>query len=367
MTSAGPRVVHVVAALFDKDIGIIGGGERYALELATHMADKTPTRLVTFGPAAGKRTIRNLEVEIVRRTWCVGGRVTNPIGPGLFARLRDADVIHCYNKNLVSTRAAAAFGAMNKRCVFVTDLGGSYGGTINRLGRENWFHGRLHISQFSETLAGDAGSSTSEVILGGVDASRFAPAACSGDFDRVLFVGRLLPHKGIDTLIAALPSNMCLEIVGRPYDEAYYRELRALATGKRVAFLTDIDDANLVAAYQRAACVVLPSVYKTMYGRATRFPELLGQTLLEGMACAKPVICSAAGSMPEVVDDGMNGFVVPPGDVTSLNEKLRWIRDHPDEARSMGMKGRERALNKFSWDSVVDRCLNAYASRSGAA
>ena len=74
--------------------------------------------------------------------------------------------------------------------------------------------------------------------------------------------------------------------VGRPYDATYYRELRALATGKRVAFLTDIDDANLVAAYQRAACVVLPSVYTSIYGRTTRFPELLGQTLLEGMACA---------------------------------------------------------------------------------
>jgi glycosyltransferase involved in cell wall biosynthesis len=157
---------------------------------------------------------------------------------------------------------------------------------------------------------------------------------------------------------------MCLEVVGRPYDKEYYRELRALATGKRVAFLTDIDDANLVSAYQRAACVVLPSVYTSMYGRTTRFPELLGQTLLEGMACGKPVICSSAGSMPEVVENGVCGFVVPSGNVESLNEKLQWIRDHPERAQSMGIAGRERALTAFSWNCVVDRCLTAYASPS---
>jgi glycosyltransferase involved in cell wall biosynthesis len=361
VTPSGPRVVHLVAALFDDGIGIIGGGERYALELARHMAERTPTRLVTFGPVTDTRTVGNLRVDIVRRAWCVSGRVTNSIGPGLFRLLRNADVIHCYNKNLVFTRAAAAFGRFSGKRVFVTDLGGSYGGTINRIGREEWFHRQLHISRFSEDLAGDTGSSTSEVILGGVDATRFVPSSDRGEPDRVLFVGRLLPHKGVDTLIAALPSDMCLEVVGRPYDATYYRELRALATGKRVAFLTDIDDANLVAAYQRAACVVLPSVYTSMYGRTTRFPELLGQTLLEGMACAKPVICSSAGSMPELVEDGVNGFVVPPGNVESLNEKLRWIRDHPDSARSMGAAGRERALTMFSWESVVDRCLNAYA------
>jgi glycosyltransferase involved in cell wall biosynthesis len=270
-------------------------------------------------------------------------------------------VIHCYNKNLVATRAAAAFGRLYGKGVFVTDLGGNSSGTISRIGRERWFQRRLHISRFSENLAGDMGSSTSEVILGGVDASRFVPSEDAGDFDRVLFVGRLIPHKGVDTLIAALPSDMCLEVVGRPYDAGYYRDLQTLATGKRVTFLTDIDDAKLVAAYQRAACVVLPSVYTSMYGRMTRLPELLGQTLLEGMACAKPVICSSAGSMPEVVEDGRNGFVVPPGDVQSLNEKLRWIRDHPQGARAMGAAGRERALKTFSWGSVVDRCLKAYA------
>jgi alpha-maltose-1-phosphate synthase len=360
---ARPRVAHLVAALFDENIGIIGGGERYALELARHMAESTPTRLVTFGPSTETRTLGNLEINVVRRAWRVGGRETNSIGPGLLPQLKHADVIHCYNKNLVATRCAAAFGALFGKRVFITDLGGSSGGTINRLGRENWIHGRLHISRFSENLAGDTGSPASKVILGGVDASRFFPSLASPHTDRVLFVGRLLPHKGIDTLIAALPADMTLEIIGRPYDDEYYSELRTLASGKQVAFLTDVDDTNLLAAYQRSTCVVLPSVYRTMYGRTTRFPELLGQTLLEGMACAKPVICSAAGSMPEIVDDGVNGFVVAPGDVESLNQKLQWIRDHPEAARSMGMKGRERALTEFSWESVVDRCLSAYASR----
>ena len=65
----------------------------------------------------------------------------------------------------------------------------------------------------------------------------------------------------------------------------------------------------MIEAYRRASCVVLPSVYQTMYGDKTNVPELLGQTLLEGMACGTPAICTDVASMPEVVQDQVTGFV----------------------------------------------------------
>ena len=68
-------------------------------------------------------------------------------------------------------------------------------------------------------------------------------------------------------------------------------------------------------------CVVLPSVYRSAAGE-TKVPELLGQTLLEGMACGLPAVCTRVASMPEVVDDGVTGFVVPPNDPTALGERL---------------------------------------------
>ena len=65
-------------------------------------------------------------------------------------------------------------------------------------------------------------------------------------------------------------------------------------------------------------------------------PELLGQTLLEAMACATPVICTAVASMPELVEDGVNGLIVPPNDPAALRTRINWLLEHPQEAAAMG-------------------------------
>jgi glycosyltransferase involved in cell wall biosynthesis len=170
----------------------------------------------------------------------------------------------------------------------------------------------------------------------------------------------MLPHKGIDSLIQAIPAGMRLEIIGTRYDPRYEKDLLKLADGKNVVFRQRCDDAALVDAYRRALCIVLPSVYRTMYGEESNVPELLGQTLLEGMACGIPAICTNVASMPEVVQDQVTGFVVPPNDPASLQKKILWLRDHPDEVRSMGDAGRRRVLEKFTWPAVVRRCLAIY-------
>jgi glycosyltransferase involved in cell wall biosynthesis len=105
---------------------------------------------------------------------------------------------------------------------------------------------------------------------------------------------------------------------------------------------------------------VLPSVYRTVYGDELITPELLGQTLLEGMACGLPAICTDVGPMPEVVSDGVTGFVVPPNDAAALREKLAWLGEHPREAAEMGRKGRQRVEERFTWPQVVGRCLEVY-------
>jgi len=91
-------------------------------------------------------------------------------------------------------------------------------------------------------------------------------------------------------------------------------------------------------------------------GDETRVPELLGWTLFEGMACG-----IAVASLPEVVADGETGFIVPPNDPAALRTKLEWIRDHPAAARELGAAGRRRVLDRFTWQAVVQRCLDAYA------
>jgi glycosyltransferase involved in cell wall biosynthesis len=194
-----------------------------------------------------------------------------------------------------------------------------------------------------------------------VDVDRFCPVEPVERSTTPIFVGRILPHKGIDDLIAALPSQMALKIIGPRNETGTIDSLRVLAGERPVAFCHDVDDSTLVNEYRRALCLVLPSVYRAASGAETKVPELLGQTLLEAMACRTPVICTRVASMPEVVEDGVNGFVVPPNDPVTLGHRLRWLVDHPKEAASMGAEGRRIVLERFQWPHVVRRCLDAYA------
>jgi glycosyltransferase involved in cell wall biosynthesis len=360
------RVVHVVPALFGEG-GVFGGAERYALELARHMADRTPTRLVTFGDAAGRRDVGALDVRILGPAWRVRRQRFNPFHPGLAGHLAWADVVHCHQVAVVASSFAAAFCRMTGRKVFVSDLGGGGWDVSAYIPTDRWFHGHLHISQYSRTLAGHADWRRAHVIYGGVDIDTFAPDPAIPKEPLVVYVGRLMPHKGVNDLIEALPEGLTLELIGRPYDDRFLADLKRLAGDKSVVFRTDCDDGELVQAYRRATCVVLPSVYRTLYGDETKVPELLGQTLLEGMACGTPAVCTDVASMPEVVAHGETGFVVPPNDPASLRERLGWLRDHPSEARTLGEAGRRRVCDRFTWPAIVGRCLDAYNRPKGPA
>lgn len=356
--SAGDlRVAHIVPAPFDPEDGIMGGAERYVFELARHMAERVATRLISFGNAARTKQVGRLEVQVLRGAW-VRGQRTNPFSSALWRALADATVVHCHQQHVIASSTAAIFTRLRRRRVFVTDLGGGGFDISGYVSTDRLFHGHLHISEYSRTIAGHAGSPRARVILGGVDADKFSPAPATGG--SVLFVGRLLPHKGVHDLIDAVAPDVPVRIVGQPLDADYANTLRARASGKCVTFVHDADDDQLVAEYRRAACVVLPSVYTTPDGRTTPVPELLGQTLLEAMACGRPTICTEVASLPEVVVHRETGHVVPPGNLPALGTAIAAVRANPEEGGRLGANGRTRVLDRFRWQSVVDRCLSAY-------
>lgn len=359
------RVLHIIPRMLGRADGVMGGAERYALELARHMADEVPTSLVCFGN--GEETyerVGRLEIHVIGNPWCVRGQRHNPMSLRLWSDLRKAQVVHCHQQHILASSFAAAVCRLTGRKVFVSDLGGGGWDISAYISTDSWYHGHLHISEYSRTIYGHANWPRAHVILGGVDTEKFSPNPSIRRKARVLFVGRLMPHKGVDDLINALPPDLELEVIGQPYDERYVADLRRLAEGKRVVFRSDCDDAGLVEAYRSAICVVLPSVYRTMYGMESKIPELLGQTLLEGMSCETPAICTNVASMPGVVEDGVTGFIVPPNDPQGLRDKLMWISQRPEESRSMGSAGRRRVLEMFTWGAVVHRCLALYRSAS---
>jgi glycosyltransferase involved in cell wall biosynthesis len=355
------RVAHLVPAPFDPDDGIIGGAERYSFELARHMADHVPTELISFGPRERSATVGNLRVRVLRAHY-VRGQRTNPVSTELWRALGDATVVHCHQQHVLATSVAAFCTRLRRRRVFVTDLGGGGLDVSTYVSTDRWFHGHLHISEYSRRISNHDGKPWARVILGGVDTTKFSPDQSVSRSNRALFVGRLLPHKGIADLIEALPGGLPLDIVGPVNATGAVESMKAQAAGKAIVFHHEVGDAALVEQYRRALCLVLPSVYRTPDGQHTNVPELLGQTLLEAMACATPAICTRVASMPEIVEDGVSGFIVEPGDHGTLRSRMEWLAAHPAEASRMGAAGRERVLARFQWPAVVERCLDAYES-----
>jgi glycosyltransferase involved in cell wall biosynthesis len=359
-----PRVLHLVPALFGAG-GVIGGGERYVFELARHMAAVTPTTLLSFGGADEIRREGPLTIRVLGEPWLVRRQRSNPFSPRILSSVRECDVVHCHQQHILVSSFAAAVARATGRRVVCTDLGGGGWDVSAYVNTDRWYHAHLHLSEYSRRIAGHERSPRASVIYGGVDAARFCPGPRHVVGKEALFVGRILPHKGLDDFVDALGIETPGVILGPVPDAAYLARLRERARGRPVEFRHGCSDDDLVTSYRRAACVVLPSVYRDRDGRHTEVPELLGQTLLEGMACGRPAICTAVASLPEIVEHGVTGLVVPPNDPVALGAALRWIAMHPAEALRMGEAGRRRVLERFTWEAVVRRCLDRYDGRVG--
>src|SRR5262249_14080251 len=208
-------VVHITPALFG-DRGVCGGAERYSLELARHMARETPTTLVSFGDRPRRYTTpEGLVVRVLGPASYVRGQRFNPVHSGLVRTVTEAGVIHCHQPHTLAAELAALLARAARRRVFASDLGGGGWGVSSRLNTDRWFPGHLHISEYSRHIAGHDGKPWAHVILGGVDTERFSPDPSAPRSGHVLFVGRLLPHKGVDDLIRAVPPGLPLELIGR--------------------------------------------------------------------------------------------------------------------------------------------------------
>jgi glycosyltransferase involved in cell wall biosynthesis len=271
-------------------------------------------------------------------------------------------VIHTHHMRSLPSRMAALTGRSRGQRIAVTDhglQGDVWAGLLPRL-----FHLFLTVSVYSARELG-APPARTRVIYGGADPVRYAP---DGDQPRdgVLFVGRLTPHKGVDRLLMALPNGARLRVVGstghdpRPPERDYPRLLRHLALDRDVQFLGAAADAELPRLYRSARVLAMPSVEQTCYGRRVRVSELLGLVALEAMASGTPVIASRVGGLAEVVQDGETGFLVPPGDVAALRDRLAQVLGDPHLARRMGANARALVLERFTWERVAERCLEAY-------
>jgi alpha-maltose-1-phosphate synthase len=212
------------------------------------------------------------------------------------------------------------------------------------------------------------------VVHNGIDADLYTPTDAVDVLERhgvdpavpyAVFVGRITRQKGLAHLLRAsrdLPGQLVL-CAGAPDTPEIAAETRALVdelTSARdgVVWVQDmLPRADVVQLLTHAAVFVCPSVY-----------EPLGIVNLEAMACGTAVVASDVGGIPEVVDDGRTGRLVPYDETdpeafeAGLAEQVGALLADPARAAAMGRAGRERAVAEFGWDAVARRTVELYRS-----
>ena len=179
-------------------------------------------------------------------------------------------------------------------------------------------------------------------------------ASYSGSEPRLVCVGRLIPIKGHLVLLRALAQararvpEISLDVAGRgplaPALQAYARELGVEDAVRFLGFVSPV-----AGAFEDAAIAVVPSL-----------GEGFGMVALEAMERARPVIASAVGGLPEIIDDGRTGLVVPSADAEALADAIVELASDLGRARAMGAAGRERALAEFTPERCVERTEELY-------
>lgn len=231
-------------------------------------------------------------------------------------------------------------------------------------------------------------------VYNGVDTDFFCPSpaepATKDLTEDLLYVGRMSPEKGVHVLIQAFKilaesrSLLRLHLVGPasmlPYltlcpdrtdaaiaslevfyghrlsemvsrqlsrrDDSYLDDLVALAgLDQRIIFHGAVSHRETIDFYRRAVMLVFPSVAN----------ETFGVPPIEAMACGLPVVSTYAGGIPEIVEHGRTGLLVGRGEVRELAEAIGQLLDDPARARAMGTAGRQRVVERFTWDASARR------------
>lgn len=354
--------IGFLTPLYFDDASCVGGGERYPLNLARAVTRGTQgawrVELLSFGSSSGTRDLgHHVTLRILRRDGAPANSL-DVISWEMPEAIAGCDLLHIHQPFTRCGELGLLLARQQGKPVCLTD----HGGHSSRLGEE------IGLTELADRLIAYSRFGAAQyrtrtpiaIIPGGVDCEAFSPAPAPTPRDHLLYVGRLLPHKGIDRLIEALPPELPLTVCGRAYHEAYLQRLHDRAKGKRVTFVTDADDPAIREMYRRAWATILPSVYRDCFGQAHRMPELMGLTLLESMACGTPAIATRVGGMPEFIDPEETGFIVD-GDA-ELTRAIERVAHEPGLSDRLGRQARIAMTTRFGLDVVGRQLRELYAT-----
>jgi phosphatidylinositol alpha-1,6-mannosyltransferase len=225
-------------------------------------------------------------------------------------------------------------------------------------------------SSYTAGLARELGAASERVLVTryGTDPERFRPLDATplrerlgiGERPVLLTIARLVPRKGIDSVLAALPSvraavpDVLYVVAGEGPDRERLVELaRRGGVDDAVRFVGAVADDELPIFYSLGDVFVMPS--------RSEPPDVegFGIVYLEAAACERPVVAARAGGVPDAVAEGVSGTLVEPGDQAGLARALVELLSDPGRRADLGRRARERVLSELTWQSVADRTFAA--------
>ncbi|MBP9749827.1 MAG: glycosyltransferase family 4 protein [Candidatus Pacebacteria bacterium] len=373
-----PHTILVVAPYFPPHSG---GLERYAYEVATRIQEEGVWCVVVLTTSeTGQDVVETIGGITIHRIRYARKLSNSPFSFSWFRSIRrvlrevSPDLVHIhtpvpglgdltallldFSVPLVVTYHA---GSMRKGVWYMDALVWLYEHTMMRA--LLWRAQRVVCSSdFVRTTFLAQYMHKSETITPAVDSTVFTPRDVSEvevGVPTMLAVGGLgrgEGHKGLRTLIDILPKvreqapGTRLMVAGTGDAQDMYEALvieRGLADA--VSFLGQLDTHGMMRAYQQADLFVLPTTNDS-------FPTVI----LEAMASGMPVVSTRVGSIEDMVEEGVTGFLVEPHDSTALIERIRTLLTDPLRRATMGTAGRARAEECFDWDTASDTYRHVY-------
>jgi len=178
----------------------------------------------------------------------------------------------------------------------------------------------------------------------------------------LLYVGRIIPEKGIHKLIKVMPLILSkfpttkLVIIGPPgefsgkryqYFSHICNLIKLLRIENSVRYLGSLPHQELVGVYSAADICVVPSILN----------EAFGLVVLEAMACSKPVVAFSAGGIPEIISDGVDGFLVARGNEEELASRIMFLLEHPEARVRIGKNARRKVEREFGYRNLVMKLI----------